>query len=30
MSPGIEFPRNQWYVAAYGREITGEMFARTI
>ena len=23
-------PRNQWYVAAYGREITAELFSRTI
>ena len=23
-------PRNQWYVAAYGREIGRELFARTI
>lgn len=30
MSPGTEFPRNQWYVAAYGSEVTGELFARTI
>ena len=30
MSPGTEFPRNQWYVAAYGSEITGELSARTI
>jgi len=30
MSPGTEFPRNQWYVAAYGSEITDELFARTI
>src|SRR5258708_40220520 len=30
MSPGTEFPRNQWYVAAYGSEVDGELFARTI
>src|SRR6267154_5602425 len=30
MSPGTEFPRNQWYVAAYGSEITDELLARTI
>jgi phenylpropionate dioxygenase-like ring-hydroxylating dioxygenase large terminal subunit len=30
MSPGTEFPRNQWYVAAYDNEVAGELFARTI
>jgi vanillate O-demethylase monooxygenase subunit len=30
MSPGTEFPRNQWYVAAYSSEVAGELFARTI
>jgi phenylpropionate dioxygenase-like ring-hydroxylating dioxygenase large terminal subunit len=30
MAPSIETPRNQWYVAAYGREITQDLFARTI
>lgn len=30
MSPGTDFPRNQWYVAAYGSEITGGLLARTI
>lgn len=30
MPPGTQFPRNQWYVAAYGSEITGELLARTI
>jgi phenylpropionate dioxygenase-like ring-hydroxylating dioxygenase large terminal subunit len=30
MAPTTEIPRNQWYVAAYGREITDDLFARTI
>ncbi|WP_216901055.1 aromatic ring-hydroxylating dioxygenase subunit alpha [Nocardia alni] len=30
MSPSTVIIRNQWYVAAYGEEITGELFARTI
>jgi phenylpropionate dioxygenase-like ring-hydroxylating dioxygenase large terminal subunit len=30
MRSSTQFPRNQWYVAAYGREIGGDLFARTI
>lgn len=30
MAPSTEIPRNQWYVAAYGYEITDGLFARTI
>jgi vanillate O-demethylase monooxygenase subunit len=30
MSPSTTIIRNQWYVAAYSEEITGELFARTI
>jgi vanillate O-demethylase monooxygenase subunit len=30
MAPNAQFPRNQWYVAAYGREIGEDLFARTI
>ena len=30
MPPSTEIPRNRWYVAAYGREITADLFARTI
>jgi len=30
MGPNTQFPRNQWYVAAYAREIGESLFARTI
>ncbi|MGF7239001.1 MAG: Rieske 2Fe-2S domain-containing protein [Frankia sp.] len=30
MQPTTDIPRNQWYVAAYGREIGTGLFARTI
>jgi phenylpropionate dioxygenase-like ring-hydroxylating dioxygenase large terminal subunit len=30
MAPSTSFPVNQWYVAAYGTEITKDLFSRTI
>ena len=30
MHPSPQFPRDQWYVAAYGREVGEELFARTV
>jgi vanillate O-demethylase monooxygenase subunit len=30
MAPNAQFARNQWYVAAFGREIGEDVFARTV
>jgi vanillate O-demethylase monooxygenase subunit len=30
VSPSVQIVRNQWYVAAYGREIGRDLFARTV